>query len=107
MEARTRTEENESERSKIVQQQQEKVAYYKLFSYADKKDVILMAVGLVAALGNGLMMPMMSFVFGQIIDAFGQSNKDNVVSAVSKVRVFLTYLQHSGWLAGWINFIRV
>ncbi|PKA59129.1 ABC transporter B family member 9 [Apostasia shenzhenica] len=70
----------------------EKVAFYKLFSFADSKDVALMVVGTVAAAASGLSMPLMTFIFGDLINAFGVSNKDNVVREVSKVCMSLALL---------------
>lgn len=63
----------------------EKVPFYKLFTFADKLDVVLMIVGTVAAIGSGLSLPLMTVVFGQIINSFGDANKSNIVHVVSKV----------------------
>jgi ATP-binding cassette, subfamily B (MDR/TAP), member 1 len=63
----------------------EKVPFYKLFSFADALDVVLMSVGTVAAIGSGLSLPLMTLIFGQMINSFGDSNRDNVVHDVTKV----------------------
>ncbi|KAK1276491.1 ABC transporter B family member 9 [Acorus gramineus] len=62
----------------------ERVAFHKLFTFADTLDVFLMVVGTVAGIGNGLAMPIMTLVFGELIDAFGSSDSRNIVHAVSK-----------------------
>jgi ATP-binding cassette, subfamily B (MDR/TAP), member 1 len=66
----------------------EKVPFYKLFAFSDGYDKALMFVGCVAAIANGLAMPLMTLIFGQLIDAFGGTSKDRVVHEVSKVRIF-------------------
>jgi hypothetical protein len=65
------------------------VPFFKLFSYADSFDLLLMGVGTVGAIANGLAMPLMTIVFGSLTNAFGNNQSDNsvLVHAVSKVRV--------------------
>ncbi|XP_077229781.1 ABC transporter B family member 9-like [Tasmannia lanceolata] len=70
----------------------EKVPFYKLFSFADSFDVGLMMVGTVAATANGLSMPLMTLIFGQLINAFGESDINHVVHQVSKVALKFVYL---------------
>jgi ATP-binding cassette subfamily B (MDR/TAP) protein 1 len=64
------------------------VPFIKLFSFADSKDIFLMILGTVGAIGNGASMPIMSILFGDLINSFGknQNNKD-VVDLVSKVNI--------------------
>jgi len=65
----------------------ERVPYHRLFLFADSTDIILMVVGTIGAIGNGLGMPLMSFLFGQLIDSFGNNQfSPNVVKEVSKVK---------------------
>ncbi|CAN1762584.1 ABC transporter B family member 11 [Linum perenne] len=61
-----------------------------MFSFADMRDIVLMIVGTLGAIGNGLSMPLLAMIFGNLTDAFGQnqSNSD-VVHSVSQV--ILTY----------------
>ncbi|RXH68337.1 hypothetical protein DVH24_030670 [Malus domestica] len=71
----------------------EKVAFSKLFSFADKTDIILMLVGTIGAIGNGLCMPLMTILFGDLVNAFGNNqNNSDVVSVVSKVSLKFVYL---------------
>lgn len=63
-----------------------RVPYYKLFSFADSLDYLLMFVGTVAAVGSGISMPFMTIIFGDTIDSFGGTvNTKDVVHKVSKV----------------------
>ncbi|XP_010271028.1 PREDICTED: ABC transporter B family member 21-like [Nelumbo nucifera] len=69
------------------------VPYYKLFSFADSKDVVLMTIGTIGALGNGVSMPLMTVLFGKLIDSFGENaNTSHVVHAVSQVSLRFVYL---------------
>lgn len=62
------------------------VPYYKLFSFADSMDILLIALGTIAAVGNGITVPLMPVLLGNIINAFGEStNTKQVVNEVSKV----------------------
>lgn len=63
----------------------QKVPLHRLFTFADVPDVTLMVVGTAAAVANGLAMPLMTFIFGQLIDAFGVANRESVVRSVAKV----------------------
>mgnify|MGYP000108358588 CR=1 FL=1 len=79
------------------------VPFFKLFSFADKFDLFLMLSGAVGAAVNGLTIPLMTLLFGQLIDAFGQNafTTDQVQREVSKVfpsfncYVILTYYSNS------------
>lgn len=63
------------------------VPFHKLFSFADSYDMLLMIVGTIGAVGNGLCLPIMTILFGELIDSFGQNqNNNDVVDAVSKVK---------------------
>ncbi|XP_033136812.1 ABC transporter B family member 7 [Brassica rapa] len=70
----------------------QKVAFYKLFTFADRYDIILMAVGTISAMANGLAQPIMSVLIGKIINVFGFSDHDHMVKEVSKVAVKFLYL---------------
>ncbi|CDY35168.1 BnaA09g18050D [Brassica napus] len=70
----------------------QKVAFYKLLTFADRYDIILMAVGTISAMANGLAQPIMSVLIGKIINVFGFSDHDHMVKEVSKVAVRFLYL---------------
>lgn len=62
------------------------VPFYKLFAFADSTDVLFMIVGTVAAVANGMAMPIMTLFMGELINSFGQTvNRHDVVDKVSKV----------------------
>ncbi|BFG25063.1 hypothetical protein CerSpe_113370 [Prunus speciosa] len=72
----------------------EKVAFIKLFSFADKTDIMLMLVGTIGAMGNGSCMPIMTILVGEMSDSFGtnQNNTHIGLSVVSKVSLKFVYL---------------
>jgi len=62
------------------------VPLYRLFSFADSFDCLLMFVGTVGAIANGISPPLMTLLFGNMINAFGGTKTSNeVVDEVSKV----------------------
>ncbi|KAJ0788784.1 putative ABC-type xenobiotic transporter [Helianthus annuus] len=69
------------------------VPYYKLFSFADSTDRVLMVVGAITAIGSGIAMPLQTLIFGELIDTFG-GNQDNdvIVHRISKVSLKYVYL---------------
>ncbi|KAJ0081777.1 hypothetical protein Patl1_10088 [Pistacia atlantica] len=81
----------------------QKVAFYKLFAFADKKDVVLMVVGTVSAIANGLSQSFMTLIFGQLINSFGATNRSNVVHEVSKIAVKFLYLAVGTGIASFLR----
>ncbi|KAK6937211.1 ABC transporter type 1, transmembrane domain [Dillenia turbinata] len=92
---------SDSEKSKG--EETKTIPYYKLFSFADSADVVLMIWGTVGAVGNGLCMPLMTILFGQLINSFGQSQNHNVVHEVSKVCVKFVYLAVGAAVAAFLQ----
>ncbi|KAJ8510289.1 hypothetical protein OPV22_000723 [Ensete ventricosum] len=71
---------------------EQKVAFHRLFAFADSRDVALMAIGTVSAVGNGVSMPIMTLIFGELIDAFGYADNSTVLHQVNKVVLKFVYL---------------
>ncbi|XP_071714963.1 ABC transporter B family member 11-like [Rutidosis leptorrhynchoides] len=69
------------------------VPYYKLFTFADSIDYVLMIIGTINAIGSGIIMPMQTVILGELIDIFGH-NTDNklLVHQISKVSLKYVYL---------------
>uniref|UniRef100_A0A453FAI5 ABC transporter B family member 11 n=1 Tax=Aegilops tauschii subsp. strangulata TaxID=200361 RepID=A0A453FAI5_AEGTS len=63
-----------------------------MFRYADRLDVLLMAVGSLGAVANGVSEPLISILFGDVINSFGQSTTSTVLRAVTKVCLNFIYL---------------
>ncbi|PRQ45049.1 putative xenobiotic-transporting ATPase [Rosa chinensis] len=81
----------------------EKIPFSKLFSFADKTDVILMVVGTIGAIGNGSCMPLMTLLFGEMIDSFGSNQNSDIVSVVSKVSLKFVYLAVGAAVAAFLQ----
>lgn len=75
------------EKSKKKKESTNALPFYKLFSFADSIDYLLMFVGIIAAAGNGVCMPLLTILFGDSVNAFGDNsvNTKEVVHEVSKV----------------------
>ncbi|GAB4830640.1 hypothetical protein Ancab_020406 [Ancistrocladus abbreviatus] len=71
----------------------ERVPLHKLFSFADSTDMALMILGSAGAVANGACMPLMSILFGDLINAFGENQFNHlIVKEVSKVSLKFVYL---------------
>ncbi|KAF3332632.1 ABC transporter B family member 9-like isoform X2 [Carex littledalei] len=81
----------------------ERVPFYKLFAFSDGYDKVLMFVGFVSAIANGLAMPLMTLIFGELIDAFGGTIKDDVVHEVSKIALKFVYLAAGSGVAAFLQ----
>nr|QVT92379.1 ABC transporter [Salvia miltiorrhiza] len=68
------------------------VPFYKLFVFSDWWDKILMLVGSMGAIGNGMNPPLMALLFGELADAFGRTQTHNVLPVVCKVSLKLVYV---------------
>lgn len=63
----------------------EKIPFYKLFAFADRNDIILMLFGILGAIASGVSKPLMSLMFGDLIDSYGTSDQSNILDKVSRV----------------------
>ncbi|OMP07445.1 hypothetical protein COLO4_07339 [Corchorus olitorius] len=87
--ASTSKRQEEDSESKI-QVTYQRVPFYKLFAFADSTDKLLMMMGTIGGIGNGVCMPIMTILFGDLIDSFGQNqHNDKVVDFVSKVTCWM------------------
>ncbi|XWS31898.1 hypothetical protein CRYUN_Cryun23aG0115300 [Craigia yunnanensis] len=85
--------ENQDSESSKGDEKTNTVPFYKLFAFADSTDTLLMIIGTIGAVGNGLCMPLMTILFGDLIDTFGENqSNDKVVDVVSKVALKFVYL---------------
>ncbi|CAL0320897.1 unnamed protein product [Lupinus luteus] len=82
----------------------ETVPFHRLFSFADSTDILLMIVGIIGAIGNGISMPLMTLLFGQMVNGFGSNQtSDSVVKEVSKVSLRYVYLAIGSGLAAFLR----
>lgn len=80
-----RNESSEGKKSTIV-------PYYKLFSFADPLDFLLMAAGAAAAVASGLAMPFLTLLLSQSLNAFGESVKAKSFHGIYKVADYYVYV---------------
>ncbi|KAJ3670707.1 hypothetical protein LUZ60_008133 [Juncus effusus] len=86
------------------EEEQGKVSLYGLFRFRDGADVALMLVGTIAAVANGVSQPLMTVIFGQVVDAFGfASGSSDVLSRVSKVCLNFVYLSFGSGIASFLQ----
>lgn len=83
-----------------AKKEEKAVSFGKLFAFADSLDKLLMIIGTIGAFGNGISMPLMTILFGDLVDSFGQNQANqDVVAVVSKVHIHFhinsTILIHS------------
>lgn len=81
------------------------VPYYKLFSFADGLDYVLMFFGTVGACVHGAAIPVFFIFFGKLIDAFGSHAGDPNAMAkeVAKYALYFLYLGLAVMVSGWLE----
>lgn len=60
------------------------VPYKELYRYATTPDKVLIIVGIISSLGNGVTMPLFSVIFGGMTDAFSGDDVDEMVRAAGE-----------------------
>lgn len=94
----------DAERSSRKQERPFTVPYHKLFSFADSIDYLLMLVGTIGSVGNGVTMPLMTLLFGSLVDSFGASASNKlIVHGVSEVCMKFIYLALGSGVASFLQ----
>ncbi|CAI6000919.1 unnamed protein product [Closterium sp. NIES-65] len=81
------------------------VPYWQLFRYADKWDVALMVVGSVGAIAQGIALPMMALLFGDMMNAFGSNttSMDAMLDQVAKASLNFIFLAIAAGVTAYIQ----
>ncbi|CAI5469745.1 unnamed protein product [Closterium sp. Yama58-4] len=80
------------------------VPYWQLFRYADKWDVALMVVGSAGAIAQGIALPMMALLFGDMMNAFGaNTTMDAMLDQVAKASLNFIYLAIAAGVTAYIQ----
>ncbi|CAN7076337.1 unnamed protein product [Brassica oleracea var. botrytis] len=88
----------------IIEEKAKTVPFYKLFSFSDSTDVLLMIVGSIGAIGNGLGFPLMTLLFGDLIDTVGRNLFTNdIVELISKICLKFVYLGLGTFVAAFLQ----
>jgi ATP-binding cassette subfamily B (MDR/TAP) protein 1 len=58
-----------------------------LFQFADGVDAVLMATGAAGAVANGMAQLLMTLIFGEVVNVFGSSSRNDILHRVSGVRL--------------------
>ncbi|KAL2338871.1 hypothetical protein Fmac_013317 [Flemingia macrophylla] len=76
----------DSRKNKVKDESNKTAPFHKLFLFADPLDCLLMLVGAISAVANGISTPLMVILIGDVVDAFGGHLDDTqvVVHEVSK-----------------------
>ncbi|XP_010937072.1 ABC transporter B family member 19 [Elaeis guineensis] len=74
--------------------QEQSVAFYELFTFADRYDLALMAAGSLGAVVHGSAMPVFFLLFGDLVNGFGKNQADlgKMTNEVSKYALYFVYL---------------
>ncbi|KAJ0080013.1 hypothetical protein Patl1_23494 [Pistacia atlantica] len=92
------------EKRKDKEESTNKLPYYKLYSFANFTDFLLIGVGTIGAIGNGMCMPFMTLLFGELVNAYGE-NEDTkkVLDEVSKVSLDFVFLAIAAGALGFLQ----
>ncbi|CAK9872650.1 unnamed protein product [Sphagnum jensenii] len=81
------------------------VPYYKLFSFADGYDVVLIFLGATGACVHGVAIPIFFIFFGKLINAFGEyfANPEKMSAEVAKNALYFLYLAIVVLVSAWLE----
>jgi hypothetical protein len=80
------------------------VPFHRLFAFADGADAALMALGSLGAAANGAALPLMTVLFGRLVDAFGgAAAARDVARRVSAVSLQFVYLAVASAVASFLR----
>ncbi|XP_015946102.1 ABC transporter B family member 19 [Arachis duranensis] len=73
---------------------EQSLPFFKLFSFADKYDYMLMISGTIGAIVHGSSMPVFFLLFGQMVNGFGKNQMDlnKMTQEVSTYALYFVYL---------------
>ncbi|KAL0398391.1 UNVERIFIED_CONTAM: ABC transporter B family member 9 [Sesamum radiatum] len=79
----------------------QKVGLYKLlFSYADRRDVVLMIIGSIGAIANGASQPISTLAFSQLVNSLGNPSQTQLLHQVALKILFVAI---GGGVAGFLQ----
>ncbi|VFQ60302.1 unnamed protein product [Cuscuta campestris] len=81
----------------------QKVAFHRLFSFADRLDMALMFVGTVGAVVYGVTQPLTTVIFGKLINSFGTVASPRVVPVISQLSIKYVYLAIGSGIAAFLQ----
>ncbi|CAM6099089.1 unnamed protein product [Calypogeia fissa] len=93
------------ERTKKEGGKQKAVSFIQLFKYADRLDLIFIIVGALGAAVTGAAQPLMTVVFGSLINAFGSNVNDTgkLISTVSNLALDFVYIGIGSAIASYLE----
>jgi ATP-binding cassette subfamily B (MDR/TAP) protein 1 len=84
---------------------QDPAPFFSLFRFADRTDYILMVLGAICAIGNGIAIPFFAYPYGELTEAFSQNaSRDAIVEQVKKAYVAFLINSVVVFLFSWIMF---
>ncbi|XP_019168033.1 PREDICTED: ABC transporter B family member 9-like [Ipomoea nil] len=91
------------EKAEAGSNEEQKVPFYKLFTFADRLDLCLIIFGTLGAIANGMAQPLMTIFFGQLINSFGTTDPSHAVHQVSKICIKFVYLAIGSGVASYLQ----
>ena len=64
--------------------------YFALYKAADRTDIALLVIGIIAAIGSGVPLPLIGILFGQLIDGFNSAGCSGTSRRPSNTQAFLS-----------------
>jgi len=74
-----------------------------MYRYWDGVDKLLMFAGIIGAIGGGVMLPMFSIVFGELIEAFDPRNAVDFMGLIEELALIITLVGVGAWIASYME----
>eukprot|EP01114_Cavostelium_apophysatum_P016898 TRINITY_DN48_c0_g1_i1.p1 TRINITY_DN48_c0_g1~~TRINITY_DN48_c0_g1_i1.p1 ORF type:complete len:1280 (-),score=427.38 TRINITY_DN48_c0_g1_i1:235-4074(-) len=82
---------------------EEQVSLTQLFRHADKIDALLLIFGSIGAIGQGLLFPIFSLVFGELLDAFNGTTREEIYDKVVDLCYWFLIIGAGGFLSAFLQ----
>ncbi|XP_050210134.1 ABC transporter B family member 9-like isoform X2 [Mercurialis annua] len=94
--------EGQKGRGEGKEEKQELANFFILFIFADRVDIFLMIIGTICAIAHGISGPLMTLIFSQLINSFGNAHTSTTTD-LSKIVINYVYLAVGSGIASFLN----
>jgi len=81
----------------------EMTTHREMYRFSDGIDTLLLVIGVIGGIAGGLVMPLFSIVFGELIDSFDPRNALDFMGLIEKFSLYITLVGVGAWVVSWME----